>query len=157
MEWRSRPVPGALLRRCSTGLIRQAVAIALGCFLAAAGTPLARAEVFRLVSAQVITRTEGPPTLRLAANGPIAFRVLPPEATGDPASPNRVVARLHGVAPGDGVQLAGGAALAPFSLSTRAEGNDTILTVTATAGVRLEIRAAMRSNELDIVARAIGE
>jgi hypothetical protein len=122
--------------------------VAVGWLLVAASSPVSAQDAYRLVFAQVVTRGERPSTLKLSATGPIAFRVLPPSETGAAATPQQVVARLYGVAPGE---LAT-SELAPFSVTTRVEGHDTILTVTTTGDVRLELRAGARSNEVEVVA-----
>lgn len=114
---------------------------------------------YRLASAQVVTSTVGPPTLKLTASGPIAFEILPVDANGDPVGSDRVVARLFGVAPGD---VATFGDLAPFGLTVTAAPSangtdtDTILTITtgavgATSGRMLVLRAGMKSNELEAV------
>jgi hypothetical protein len=104
-------------------------------------------DTFRLVSAQVVTRSEGPPSLRFAANGPIAFTVLPP-SEGEAAGPNRIKARLHGVVPGNLATTD----LAPYAVVASADGQDTILTVTAPSTLKLALRAGARSSELTVVA-----
>jgi hypothetical protein len=115
---------------------------------------------YRLASAQVVTSTDRPPVLKLTASGPIAFEILPVDANGDPVGPNRVVARLFGVAPGDVASFGSFGDLAPFALtatsSASANGTDTdtIVTVTtgaigATSGQMLVLRAGMKSNELE--------
>jgi hypothetical protein len=108
-------------------------------------------EAYRLMSAQVVTRTEGPASLRITANGPIAFRVLTASEAGEPAAPNKTKARLYGVAPGDLT----GSGLTPFVLVAQADGQDTLLTVTASSNVKLELRAGKKSNELEVVASAL--
>lgn len=118
--------------------------------LAAAVCSVAAQETFQLMSAQVITRTEAPPLLRLTANGPIAFRVLPASEFGD-TGPNRLKARLYGVLPGD-LKSPGMDAYTPYALLTQADGKDTLLTVVAPSNLKIELRAAMKSNELDVVA-----
>jgi hypothetical protein len=100
------------------------------------------------MSAQVVTRTEGPPSLRISANGPIAFRTLTAAEAGEPAAPNKIKARLYGVVPGDLT----GSGLAPFVLAAQADGQDTLLTVTVSSNVQLELRAGNKSNELAVVA-----
>jgi hypothetical protein len=117
---------------------------------------------YRLASAQVVTSTVGPPTLKLTASGPIAFQPLPIDANGNPVGSNRVVARLFGITPGD---LASSGDLAPFTLtvtaaeSANATDTDTIVTITtgaisatsghSTSGWVLVLRAGMKSNELE--------
>jgi hypothetical protein len=119
-------------------------------------TPIA-ATTYRLASAQVVTSTQRPPMLKLSASGPIAFQVLPTDASGDPVGPGRVVARLFGVAPGD---LASSGDLAPFALTVMAAASangtdtDTIVTITTGAvasdsGERLVLRPGMKSNEIE--------
>ncbi len=90
--------------------------------------------------------------LKLTASGPIAFEMLPVDANGDPVGPNRVVARLFGVAPGDLASSFGD--LAPFVLtvtsSASANGTDTDTIVTVTTGAdqrhfRSDARAARRN------------
>jgi hypothetical protein len=121
------------------------------------GEPQASATIWRLASAQVVTSTAGPPTLKLTASGPIAFETLPVDANGDPVGPDRVVARLFGVAPGDVATFGG---LAPFGLTvTAAESangtdTDTIVTITTgavstTSGQKLVLRAGMKSHEIE--------
>jgi hypothetical protein len=116
----------------------------------AALAPMVAQETFRLVSAQVVTRTEGPPSLKLAANGPIAFSVLPPPE-GEPAAANKLRARLYGVASAD-LATSG---LAPYVLAVQADGQDTVLTVTAPSNLKIALRAAMKSNEIDVVATVL--
>ena len=124
----------------------------------ASGEPqAAAATTYRLASAQVVTSTVLPPVLKLTASGPIAFQMLPADANGDPVGPDRVVARLFGVAPGD---VASFGDLAPFALtvtaaeSANATDADTIVTITtgavsATSGQTLVLRAGMKSNEIE--------
>lgn len=123
----------------------------------ASGEPQASATTWRLASAQVVTSTAGPPALKLTASGPIAFETLPVDANGDPVGPERVVARLFGVAPGD---VATFGDLAPFGLTVMAvqsadgTDTDTIVTITtgavsATSGQKLVLRAGMKSNEIE--------
>ena len=137
----------------------------LAALLAASGTFIGggqaagqtAAAAYRLASAQVVTSTVRAPMLKLTASGPIAFEILPIDANGDPVSPNRVAARLFGVAPGD---IASFGDLAPFALtvtaaeSANATGTDTIVTITtsavgATSGQALVLRAGMKSNEIE--------
>lgn len=112
---------------------------------------------WRLASAQVVTSTVRPPVLKLIASGPIAFQVLPADPSGAPGGPDRVVARLFGVAPGD---VAAFGDLAPFVLtvtaaeSANATDADTIVTIatgaiSATSGQTLVLRAGMKSNEIE--------
>ena len=104
------------------------------------------ATTYRLASAQVVTSTVLPPVLKLSANGPIAFQVLPADANGAPVGPDRVVARLFGIAPGD---LASSGDLAPFALTATAEASangmdtDTIVTI-ATGAVSCHFRSEAR-------------
>jgi hypothetical protein len=115
------------------------------------GAVPAAQEVYRLASAQVVTATDRPPVLKLTASGPIAFRVVPAEETGVPASPHRLTARLYGVMPGELATLTG---LAPFDVTTTGMGNDTMVTVSASglpAAATLSVRTGMRSNELEVV------
>jgi hypothetical protein len=125
----------------------------------ASGSFTAASDTYRLASAQVVTSTVRPPVLKLTASGPIAFQALPTDANGDPVGPNRVVARLFGVAPGD---IGSFGDITPFSLTvTTAESAngtdaDTIVTITtgaagATSGQTLVLRAGMKSNELEAV------
>ena len=127
---------------------------ALAAMLLAA--PLANADTWRLASAQVVTSTASPPVLKLTANGPIAFEVLPADANGNPVGAGRVVARLFGVAAGE---IASFGDLAPFALTVTAAESangtdaDTIVTITTggitTSGQTLVLRAGMKSNELE--------
>jgi hypothetical protein len=120
------------------------------CLLAAALGPVSAQETFRLVAAQVVTATERPPVLKLTANGPIAFRVVDDESAQGPADSHRLVARLYGVVPGD-VGVAAG--VAPFSLTVRGEGSDTIITVSVAGDATLGIRSASRANEVEVFSR----
>lgn len=124
-----------------------------------------RPDTFRLVSAQVVTTAgDRPPLLRLAANGPIAFRVLTAEESGLPQGSQRVAVRLYGVLAGD-VESGGG--LAPFSMvvtpasdggsggaGAGASASDTMINV-GLAGLApdaaLRVRAGQRANELEII------
>jgi hypothetical protein len=120
--------------------------------LAGAVAPVGAQDPFRLVSAQVVTAGDRPPTLKLSANGPIAYRVFRDEDAGD-AVPGRIRARLYGVHPGEIGALG---PLAPFSLSAVREGHDTILTVSAAGSLRgaeLVIRSGGRSNEIEVTAQ----
>jgi hypothetical protein len=112
---------------------------------------------YRLASAQVVTSTVQPPMLRLSASGPIAFQVLPTDASGAPVGSDRVVARLYGIAPGD---LASSGDLAPFALMVTAEASangvdtDTLVTIATgavgtTSGLRLVLRAGMKTSEIE--------
>jgi hypothetical protein len=125
--------------------------------LMACGSIITASDTYRLASAQVVTSTVRPPVLKLTASGPIAFQVLPADASGALVGPERVVARLFGIAPGD---LASFGDLAPFALtvtaaeSANATDADTIVTITtgavsATSGQTLVLRAGMKSNELE--------
>ena len=119
------------------------------------------ATAYRLASAQVVTSTDRPPMLRLSASGPIAFEVLPTDASGDPVGPGRVVARLFGVAPADGASSSSGLGdLAPYVLTmttaVSANGTDTDTIVTIMTGAvasdsnaRLVLRPGMKSNEIE--------
>jgi hypothetical protein len=118
------------------------------------------AQAFRLVSAQVVTASsDRPPLLRLAANGPIAFRVLTSEESGLPQGSPRLAVRLYGVRPGELATLGG---LDPFSLVVTAAsdggssgGSDSIINVGLTGlapDATLHARAGQRANELEIVA-----
>ena len=117
------------------------------------------ASTARLASAQVVTSTVRPPVLKLTASGPIAFQVMPTDASGAPVGSDRVVARLYGIAPGD---LASSGDLAPFALTVTAEASangmdtDTLVTIAtgavgATSGQRLVLRAGMKANEVEAV------
>src|SRR5262245_44192426 len=75
------------------------------------------ATTWRLASAQVVTSTASPPVLKLTANGPIAFEVLPADVNGNPVGAGRVVARLFGVGAGE---IASFGDLAPFALTVTA-------------------------------------
>jgi hypothetical protein len=127
------------IRRCSM----------VAWLLAAAVCMVAAQESFRLVSAQVVTRSDGPPSLKFAASGPIAFHVLAANEGGETA-PNKVKARLYGVVPGD-LSAAG---VAPYAIATHVDGQDTILTVIAPANQKIELKAALKSNEIVVVAVA---
>lgn len=118
------------------------------------------ATTWRLASAQVVTSTVDPPMLKLIAGGPIAFQVLPADATGAPVGPDRVVARLYGIAPGDLASSSASGDLAPFVLTVTAEasanGTDTDTLVTIATGAigsasdrRLVLRAGMKANEIE--------
>jgi hypothetical protein len=141
-----------------TKLLTRTTAIAGALFLTAIVTRAATTTAYRLASAQVVTSTIGPPTLKLTASGPIAFQPLPIDANGNPVGPGRVVARLFGVAPGDVTSFGD---LAPFTVtvaaveSANATDTDTIVTITtgagATSGQTLLLRAGMKSNELEAV------
>ena len=99
-----------------------------------------------LASAQVVERTDGPPTLRLAANGPIAFEVLPaPEHDGA-----RVRMRLHGIERSD---LATLGSLAPFSVTSAQASGYADVTVTAVleAGQTLVARSGPAPHEVEVV------
>jgi hypothetical protein len=134
--------------------------LAIGAMLLIAhGSGTADTNTYRLASAQVVTSTVASPVLKLTASGPIAFQVLPADASGAAAGPERVVARLFGVAPGD---VASFGDLAPFALtvtaaeSANATDADTIVTITtgaisATSGQTLVLRAGMKSNEIEAV------
>jgi hypothetical protein len=114
-------------------------------------------ETYRLASAQVVTASDRPPVLKLTATGPIAFALLSEDA-GQPAAPNRLIARFYGVAP-DNLAAPGG--LAPFTVSVRAASatvdSDAIVTIT-TAGLQpgeaLTLRQGARSNEVEVVIAA---
>jgi hypothetical protein len=121
--------------------------------LVAAVSSVTAQETYRLMSAQVVTRTDGPPSLRLAANGPIAFRVLPASETGEPVAPNTVKAKLYGIMPGE-LFASGVEPYAPYALVTQVDGQDTLLTVVAPSNLKIELRAAMKSNEIVVVATA---
>jgi hypothetical protein len=122
--------------------------------------PAAAAASYRLASAQVVTSTVKPPVLKLTANGPIAFEVLPADPGGSGGagtSGGRIVARLYGVAPAD---LASFGDLTPFALAATAVASangsdtDTIITITtgavsAASGQALVLRAGMKSNEIE--------
>lgn len=130
---------------------RHSVRLVLVLLLALAIAPARADEVYRLASAQVVTATDRPPVLKLTASGPIAFRVVPAEETGVPASPHRLTARLYGVMPGDLATLTG---LAPFALATTGVDHDTIVTISASglpSTASLHLRMGMRSNELEVV------
>lgn len=133
-------------------IMRAASGVVLAGLLAVSAGVLSAQEMYRLVSAQVVASTDRPPTLKLSANGPIAFSVQA-AAQGTPAAPNRVSARLYGVAPGDLASTG----LAPFSVTFQGEGHDTILTVVGAAGHRLELRSAKQSNEIEVVVMEIGQ
>jgi hypothetical protein len=151
----------------SMRLIRWGRLTSIGLVLLAAGGAGRGGEVFgqtqataaswRLASAQVVTSTERPPVLKLTANGPIAFQVLPADSSGQPITPGRIVARLYGVAPGD---LASSGDLAPFALtvtpadSANGTDSDAIVTISTaavswTSGQALVMRAGMKSNEIE--------
>jgi hypothetical protein len=120
------------------------------------------APAFRLVSAQVVTTSGGgPPLLRLAANGPIAFRALAAEeaeALGVAPGSRRLVVHLYGLRPGD---LAGSGDLAPFSViitpasdGAGSSGSDAIVNVglaNLPPDAVLHARAGQRVNELEFV------
>jgi hypothetical protein len=117
--------------------------------LAGAVAPIAAQETFRLVSAQVVSAGDRPPTLRLSASGPIAYRVLDDSGTVS-SVPGEVRARLYGVTPGELGTLG---TLAPFSVSVAGEGHDTILTVSAASLPPLTIKTGSRSNEIAVTVR----
>ena len=73
---------------------RPGLALALVGLLAAVPGRLDASDSYRLMPAQLVTRSEGLPSLRLAASGPIAFQVLTPEESGQPAAPNQLAVRL---------------------------------------------------------------
>jgi hypothetical protein len=117
--------------------------------LTGAVAPVAAQETFRLVSAQVVTAGDRPPTLKLSANGPIAYRVVGDEEPGS-SVPGQIRARLYGVTPGEIGTLG---TLFPFSVSAVSQGDDTILTVSATGlsqGAALVIKSGVRANEIDV-------
>jgi hypothetical protein len=144
--------PRRLARLSLTGLVVLTAAAASGGATAFGQAPAV--TPWRLASAQVVTSTVHPPMLKLSASGPIAFEVLPADASGAPVGPDRVVARLYGIAPGD---LASSGDLAPFALTVTAEPSangidtDTLLTIAtgAASGQRLILRAGMKSSELE--------
>ena len=117
--------------------------------LAGAVAPAGAQETFRLVSAQVVTAGDRPPTLKLSANGPIAYRVSGDDET-EPPVPGQLRARLYGVTPGEIGTLG---TLFPFSVSAVAQGHDTILTVTAAGlqqGAELAVKSGGRTNEIEV-------
>jgi hypothetical protein len=134
----------------ATMSVRGAVsALAVMAALAGAATVAGGDEFYRLASAQVVTFTDRAPVLKLAANGPIAFTVLPPE-DGTSPDPQRVRLRLHGVAPGGPATLAG---LAPFVVSVVAEPRGSLVTVSLPglpSGAQLHVRAGVQSNEIEV-------
>jgi hypothetical protein len=120
----------------------------------ARGVADAAQETYRLASAQVVTASDRPPVLKLTATGPIAFALLSEDGE-QQAAPNRLIARLYGVAP-DTLAAPGG--LSPFTVSIRAAGgtmdSDAIVTITTSglpAGQALMLRQGARSNELEVV------
>ncbi|BCS34832.1 hypothetical protein TBR22_A40580 [Luteitalea sp. TBR-22] len=123
-------------RACLLGL-------AVGLLAVAPGTAQERLV---LASAQVVTAIDGPPTLRLAASGPLAFtRLLPAEDVGGA----QILVRLHGVAQ---VDLATRDGLAPFTLSTAAgEGFVDLTIVLGMTGVRLDVRPGRLPHEIEFV------
>ena len=122
--------------------------------LAGAVAPAGAQEIFRLVSAQVVTAGDRLPTLKLSANGPIAYRVVgDDEPETEPPAPGQLRARLYGVTPGEIGTLG---SLFPFAVSLVPAGHDTILTVSAAglpAGTALAIESGGRANEIDVTVR----
>jgi hypothetical protein len=108
--------------------------------------PAAAQDRLVLASAQVVTAIDGPPRLRLAASGPVAFTRLPPA---EDAGGARILVRLHGVAQVDLATLGG---LAPFTVSTAA-GEDFIdLTVVlGMTDARLDVRQGRLPHEIEFV------
>jgi hypothetical protein len=122
--------------------------------LAQTAAPPPSTSTYQLASAQVILPTEGPPILKLAANGPIAFASLPADDAGIPASPARIVARLYGVSPGD---VAAPVSVAPFVVTVRSVDNDSVVTIEVPglpAGHALTLRSSHRTSELEVVIAA---
>lgn len=106
---------------------------------------------FRLSSAQVVTATEGPPFLRLLANGPIAYEVVGDDPSASPAPTFRLRLRLYGMKAGEGWT---GGGVAPFAVSAAPDARGLVLTVEAPglpAGTRLAVGRSMRSSELTII------
>ncbi len=130
--------------------MRKALTLTCLLILGAGSAQVVAQDVYRLVSAQVVAHSEQAPMLKLIATGPIAFHVLTESESGVPASPDRFVARLYGVAPGD-MTTAG---LYPFAVSISVVGQDSLVTIAA-AGLpptaTLALRAGMRSNELQVL------
>jgi hypothetical protein len=140
-----------------TNVIWVTLMVASGTGARVLGQTQGTVTTYRLASAQVVTSTVAPPSLKLTASGPIAFQMLPADANGDPVGPDRVVAHLFGVAPGDVGALGD---LAPFTLTVTSQpaangtDADTIVTIatgaiTATSGQTLVLRAGMKSNEIE--------
>lgn len=126
-------------------------AIVTACLLTAALVRGASAgpAVIHLASLQVVD-LGGPPMLRLAADGPIAYAVEPdPSGAG---SPGGLRLRLYGVQPTAALTQQSGA---PFVVQATASGQDTILQVDAPglASGRLAVGTAGRTTELVIVVR----
>lgn len=119
--------------------------------LAQTVAPPPSTSTYQLASAQVIQPAEGPPILKLAADGPIAFASLPADDAGVPASPARIVARLYGVTPGD---VAAPASVAPFVVTVRPVDNDSVVIVEVPglpAGHTLTLRSSQRTSELEVL------
>jgi hypothetical protein len=118
----------------------------LAIFLLLAGVPGTAQERLVLASAQVVTAVDGPPTLRLAASGPLAFTRLPPA---EDAGGTQVLVRLHGVAQ---VDLATTDGLAPFTLSTAVgEGFVDLTVVLGMTDVRIDVRPGRLPHEIEFV------
>lgn len=118
-------------------------------FLGAAGAQGLAQTTYRLASAQVVTASERPPTLKLSASGPIAFELQTTDASGAPVGPNRLVARLYGVEPGELATLTG---LEPFIVSVAPADHDAIVTIAVgglLANQSLVLRAGLRTNEIE--------
>jgi hypothetical protein len=108
--------------------------------------PVSAQDHLVVASAQVVTAVDGPPSLRLAANGPLAFTRLPPI---EGATGAQVVMRLHGV---ERVNMSSIDGLAPFVTSTLPGPGfvDLAVALVGTDG-RLDVRHGRLSHEIEVV------
>lgn len=126
-----------LVRACRSATIGMAFLLATG------PEPLGAQERLTLASAQVVTLAEGPPLLRLAANGALAFDVEP-----TPGDETSISVTLHGVARSN----LDGQPLVPFQVSVRTVEAGLVLTVTAAGeGGRPVVRAGRLAHEIEVV------
>ncbi len=115
-------------------------------------TALGQGTQMQLASAQVVVTAGGQPVLKLAADGPVAYRVEPADPNGPPASA-QLRLRLYGVTAAAGLTAA---SVAPYALVAARDGRDTVLTISAAglpAGLQLAVGPAARASELTVVAR----
>lgn len=119
---------------------------------AVSATALAQGTQMQLASAQVVLTAGGQPVLKLAADGPLAYRVEPADPNGPP-TPAQLRLRLYGVTAAPGLTAA---SVAPYALVATRDGRDTVLTISAVglpAGLQLAMGTAARASELTVAAR----
>jgi len=122
--------------------------------MVAAATAIASAQgtQMQLASAQVVLTAGGQPVLKLAADGPLAYRVEPADPNGPP-TPAQLRLRLYGVTATAGLTAA---SVAPYTLVAAVDGRDTVLSISAAglpAGLQLTVGPAARASELTVAAR----